>query len=223
MRVGEKTIFDPTENNQTLFTVEISCKYAIRQHRKWLWWLKQHFRVPELVWDYLSMYTTRLQCCTVEEDNERSGLEEVTWVRSDISEWIDFHFYEPIKYYQVTSYPGMLRNWASGWGCLRILTRVYAMSSWRRMTRQLTGLESHPGGNALESEKQKTRVFKHELENLWGSRSTIPLSSSEKVSSQEMMKPRRMHPGHWYPATQLGTWSRYRRQHLIRNSWKTIW
>lgn len=59
-----------------------------------------------MVWDYLGMYMAGFQCCTVKEDSERSGLEEVTMVRPDISDYMDFHFYETIKFDQVSLYPG---------------------------------------------------------------------------------------------------------------------
>ena len=41
----------------------------------------------------------------MKEDEERTGLEELLHRRPDISDFLTFHFYETIKYYDTAPFP----------------------------------------------------------------------------------------------------------------------
>ena len=84
---------------------ENECEAAIGKHKKWEWHIKQQFRIPESVWDYLSTIVAALQRSKVREDAEKTCLEEVMRVRPYISDFMDFHFYENVKFYRAAYYP----------------------------------------------------------------------------------------------------------------------
>ena len=82
-----------------------ACEFVIGQHKKWARRIKQRFRVPEVLWDDLSVYRSGLQRCTIVGEADKSGIEELTWSQWDVSDYMDFHFYETVKFCRAGSYP----------------------------------------------------------------------------------------------------------------------
>jgi hypothetical protein len=50
-------------------------------------------KVPKRLWDYGLVYESELLSCMARGSNRRSGYEEVTGQTPDISEWLNFGFY----------------------------------------------------------------------------------------------------------------------------------
>mmetsp|Transcript_62172 Transcript_62172/g.183825 ORF Transcript_62172/g.183825 Transcript_62172/m.183825 type:complete len:289 (-) Transcript_62172:1229-2095(-) len=118
-----------------------ACKNAIGQHKKWARRIKQWFRVPEVLWDRLRTYTSGLQRCIVREKDDLSGIEELLHLQPDISDYLDFHFYETIKYYDPDTYPANLEHFGKWLGPVKDVGSAlcYRISS-SRTERRLTAL-----------------------------------------------------------------------------------
>ena len=53
-------------------------------------------KVPKRLWDYRLVYMAEILLITARGLNQRPGLEEITGQTIDISEWLDFEFYDPV-------------------------------------------------------------------------------------------------------------------------------
>jgi hypothetical protein len=53
---------------------------------------------PKRLWDYGLVYMAEILSITARGSNQRPGLEEITGQTIDISEWLDFEFYDPVWY-----------------------------------------------------------------------------------------------------------------------------
>ena len=51
-------------------------------------------QVPKRLWDFGLIYDSELLCCMAQGTDNRTGYEEVTGQTPDISEWLDFKFYD---------------------------------------------------------------------------------------------------------------------------------
>ena len=63
--------------------------------------------IPRRLWDYGLIYESEIMSRTAKGDDKRTGLERVTGDTPDISEWLDFEFYDPVWYWD---HPDGLEN-----------------------------------------------------------------------------------------------------------------
>ena len=56
-------------------------------------------KVPPRLWDYGLIYETNILNRIPRGRNQRTGMETVTGETPDISEWLDFEFYDRVWYY----------------------------------------------------------------------------------------------------------------------------
>jgi hypothetical protein len=56
-------------------------------------------KVPPCLWDYFLVYETNILKRIPSGQQQRTGIEIVTGETQDISEWIDFEFYDRVWYY----------------------------------------------------------------------------------------------------------------------------
>ena len=68
--------------------------------------LKKHWkhrmlvkRIPRHLWDYGLVYESEIMSRTARGDDKRTGIERITSDTPDISEWIDFDFYDPVWFW----------------------------------------------------------------------------------------------------------------------------
>ena len=78
--------------------------------------LKRHWRrkmvqrqVPRRLWDYGLVYQANIMSRTVHGDGFTTGYEEITGNTPDISEWVDFDFYDLVWYFHGT-HPGIAED-----------------------------------------------------------------------------------------------------------------
>jgi hypothetical protein len=71
----------------------------IREVRRRWKLLRQRKKVPVRLWDYAMVHITKLLNLTARGDNGRTGQEEVTGETPDISEYVDFDFYDRVWYW----------------------------------------------------------------------------------------------------------------------------
>lgn len=106
----QKTFIIPQKTTEPYSPWYNACENPIGQHNKWVWHIKQSFCVPEQLWDWLSRYVAGLQCAVMGDNDVKSGTEELLHKILDISDYIDFHFYETVKYYSTGSYPNNMEH-----------------------------------------------------------------------------------------------------------------
>ena len=80
--------------------------------------------MTKVLWDYLTSYVTWLNMCTMKYDWEKTGLKDILYKRSAISDYVGFQFYETVKYYRDGAY---MRILASFWGHTKTLEFSYAV------------------------------------------------------------------------------------------------
>ena len=56
-------------------------------------------RIPRRLWDYGLVYESEIMSRTARGVDKRTGIQRVTGDTPDISEWIDFDFYDPVWYW----------------------------------------------------------------------------------------------------------------------------
>jgi hypothetical protein len=61
--------------------------------KRWILWMTKK-KVPKRLWDYGLVYESELLSRMASGSNRRTGYEEVTGQTPDISEWLDFEFYD---------------------------------------------------------------------------------------------------------------------------------
>ena len=66
--------------------------------RRWLL-MRQRKKIPTRLWDYAMVHITKLMNMTARGKNGRTGHEEVTGETPDISEYVDFDFYDWVWYW----------------------------------------------------------------------------------------------------------------------------
>ena len=54
---------------------------------------------PSHLWDYVLVYESEIHSRISRAPNERSGIEQLTGETPDISEWLDFAFYDLVWYH----------------------------------------------------------------------------------------------------------------------------
>jgi hypothetical protein len=74
-------------------------KDQIREIRRRWRLLRQRKKVPSRLWDYAMVHVTKLMNFTAQGQNGRTGHEEVTGETPDISEYVDFDFYDWVWYW----------------------------------------------------------------------------------------------------------------------------
>ena len=143
----------------------------IGQHKKWSRRIKQKFKVPGKLWCRLSMYTAALQRCVVRKHDKISGVEHVFHRKPDISDYVHFHFYETVKFYESDSYPADMECFGKWLGpsknvgsalCYQILKEngeIVDPSTVRKLT-----LEE----KEVSLEKEKLEAFEKKLEECLG-------------------------------------------------------
>ena len=72
--------------------------------------------VPRRLWDYGLQYEAEIMSMMVRGNNERTGYEQITGKTPDISEWLDFAFYERVWYHysdnhETSSDPRRIGRW----------------------------------------------------------------------------------------------------------------
>ena len=73
-------------------------------------------QVPKWLWDFNPVYDSELLCCMVRGMDKRTGYEEVTGQTPDISEWLDFEFYDLVWWLDWPKKPGFTENtWQLAW------------------------------------------------------------------------------------------------------------
>jgi Reverse transcriptase (RNA-dependent DNA polymerase) len=88
-------------------------------------------KVPPRLWDYCLEYVSELRCRTalgLYALKGRTPYELVTGETPDISEWIEFSFYEPVWYHTADLFPGQRRNLGRWMGVSRNVGQ--AMCYW---------------------------------------------------------------------------------------------
>jgi hypothetical protein len=73
----------------------------IREVRRRWKLLRQHKNVPVRLWDYAMVNITKLMNFTARGANGRTGYEEITGKTPDISEYVDFDFYDWVWYWDI--------------------------------------------------------------------------------------------------------------------------
>ena len=73
-------------------------------------------KVPKRLWDYGLVYMAEILSITARGSNQRPGLEEIMGQTVDISEWLDFEFYDPVWYWDekktvMTDEQGIVSRW----------------------------------------------------------------------------------------------------------------
>ena len=66
--------------------------------------------ISNVLWDSLSTYIAVILCIIVTGNTDKYGLEDLLNTRPDISDYIYFHFYDTIKYYDDGPYQGNVEN-----------------------------------------------------------------------------------------------------------------
>ena len=61
--------------------------------------MRQRCRIPTRLWDYAMVHITKLMNMTARGRNGRTGHEEITGDTPDISEYVDFDFYDWVWYW----------------------------------------------------------------------------------------------------------------------------
>ena len=59
--------------------------------------------VPSRLWDYGLVYESEILSRISRAPNERSGIEQLTGETPDISEWLDFSFYDLVRYHKASN------------------------------------------------------------------------------------------------------------------------
>ena len=100
-----------------LHTTEQGCKnqnYAAESEigllaRRWkLRMVKK--QVPKRLWDFSLVYKSELLCRMAQGTDNRTGYEEVTGQTPDISEWLDFEFYNLVWWLDRPNKPDFMEN-----------------------------------------------------------------------------------------------------------------
>ena len=65
---------------------------------KWKTWMRSN-QVPARLWDYGLVYIAEIQSILARGVDKRPGLEKLTGETIDISEWLDFDFYDRVWYW----------------------------------------------------------------------------------------------------------------------------
>ena len=60
---------------------------------------------PTRLWNFALVYDAEILSRTVTKPGERTGYEKMTSDTPDISEWVDFHFYQFVLYWDVPQAP----------------------------------------------------------------------------------------------------------------------
>ena len=71
----------------------------IREVRRRWKLMRQRKKIPTRLWDYAMVHITKLLNLTARGRNERTGQEEITGETPDISEYVDFDFYDWVWYW----------------------------------------------------------------------------------------------------------------------------
>ena len=56
-------------------------------------------KIPHRLWDYGLVYESEIMSRTARGSDKRTGMERITGDTPDISEWVDFDFYDPVWYW----------------------------------------------------------------------------------------------------------------------------
>ena len=56
-------------------------------------------KIPRRLWDYGLVYESEIMSRTARGSDKRTGMERITGDTPDISEWVDFDFYDPVWYW----------------------------------------------------------------------------------------------------------------------------
>ena len=61
--------------------------------------MRQRKRIPTRLWDYAMVHISKLMNMTARGSSGRTGHEEITGETPDISEYVDFDFYDWVWYW----------------------------------------------------------------------------------------------------------------------------
>ena len=67
-------------------------------------------QVPKQLWDFGLIYESKLLCCMAQGTDNRTGYEEVMGQTPDISEWLDFEFYDLVWWLDQLNKPNFTEN-----------------------------------------------------------------------------------------------------------------
>jgi hypothetical protein len=67
-------------------------------------------QVPKRLWDFALIYESELLCHMARGNDRRTGYEEVTSQTPDISEWLDFEFYDSVWWLDRPTKPNFTDN-----------------------------------------------------------------------------------------------------------------
>ena len=67
-------------------------------------------QVPKRLWDFGLVYESELLCHMARGMDNRTGYEEVTGQTPDISEWLDFEFYDLVWWLDRPNKPDFMEN-----------------------------------------------------------------------------------------------------------------
>jgi hypothetical protein len=127
--------------------------------KRWKLWMTKK-KVPKRLWDYGLVYESELLSRMARGSNQRTGYEEVTGQTPDISEWLDFEFYDLVWWLDCPTKPNFsdttrrLAHW------LGVSHRVGSNPSYCLITESgkiisKTSVEHVTRDNYLQADKKK--------------------------------------------------------------------
>ena len=90
MRIKRTEPYSPWQNNAESAIRELKKRWKHRMATK---------RIPRRLWDYGLVYESEIMSRTARGDDKRTGIERITGDTPDISEWLDFDFYDPVWFW----------------------------------------------------------------------------------------------------------------------------
>ena len=89
-RIKRTEPYSPWQNNAESAIRELKKRWKHRMATK---------KIPRRLWDYGLVYESEIMSRTARGDDRRTGIERITGDTPDISEWLDFDFYDPVWFW----------------------------------------------------------------------------------------------------------------------------
>ena len=82
--------YSPWQNNAETAIRELKKRWKNRMSTK---------KIPKRLWDFGLVYESEIMSRTARGEDKRTGIERITGDTPDISEWLDFDFYDPVWFW----------------------------------------------------------------------------------------------------------------------------
>ena len=89
-RIKQTEPYSPWQNNAETAIRELKKRWKHRMATK---------RIPRRLWDFGLIYESEIMSRTARGEDKRTGIERITGDTPDISEWLDFDFYDPVWFW----------------------------------------------------------------------------------------------------------------------------